>query len=148
MRYDDFRRQYDAVMQAAVDAQLDINGLTNSLIKLAAMRDNLPTIDERRRATADLVQMQEILVAAQETPHLTSPVFTEASNVMAEAIRDHGTTEERIERAQQAIQRIRTIADRAFSAAERNDILQLAENVATKLASLQGPRRHAGRSSR
>jgi hypothetical protein len=145
MRYDDFRRQYDAVMQAAVDARLDINGLTNSLIKLASMRDNLPTVDERRRATGDLVQMQEILIAAQETPHLNSPVFTEASNVMAEASRDHGTTEERIERTRAGIQQIRAIADRAFSAAERNDILQLAGTLETRLASLQGPPRHAGR---
>lgn len=145
MRYDDFRQQYDAVMQAAVDARLDMNGLTDSLIRLAGMRDNLPTVDERRRATSDLVQMQQILIAAQETPHLASPVFTEASNVMTEAIRDHGTTEERVERAQTGMQQLRVIADRAFSAAERNDILELASTLETRIASLQGPPRHAGR---
>lgn len=145
MRYDDFRRQYDAVLQAAVDGRLDINGLTNSLVKLATMRDNLPTVDERRRATGDLVQMQEILIAAQETPHLDSPVFTEASNVMVEAIRNHGTPDEQLERAQAGLQQLRVIADRAFSAAERNDILQLASTVETRIASLQGPPRHAGR---
>lgn len=145
MRYDDFRRQYDAVMQAAVDARLDIDGLTNSLIRLAGMRDHLATVDERRRATGDLVQMQEILLAAQETPHLNSPVFTEASTVLTEAIRDHGTPDERIERAQAGLERIRAIADRAFSAAERNDILQLAGSLEARIAALQGPPRHAGR---
>jgi septation ring formation regulator EzrA len=138
--YDRFRSEYDKVMQACLTAQLTLDGLEYAIDKLEELRANLTTIDQYRRAGADVDALRDIMRRARQASYQVSPLFNEASRALTRANWAHGTPEERIARARTGMAEIAAIADRASDTAERTRILQVAEPLALLIDALQPSR--------
>ncbi|MFC0624951.1 hypothetical protein [Kribbella deserti] len=136
MAYDEFRTEYDAVMEACLSAQLDMNGLAVELDRLRGLAATLSPTDQAQAAT-DLQSLDEILTMARETPYTDSPAYNEANRIFALANADDGTPAERITRAQEGIQQLRAIADRSADQQEQYAILRLTEPLAMLIDALQ-----------
>jgi hypothetical protein len=136
MGYDEFRGEYDAVMNLCLTAKLDLDGLAGAVERLSDLRDRLPTAAERLRAGADIADLDEILTQARQTPYATNPSFTDAARVLSRATIETGTTQERIDRARRGIDEIRAIARTVTDPDERDGVLQMVQPLAMLISSL------------
>lgn len=138
--YDHFRSGYDRVMQGCLTAQLTLDGLEYAIDKLEESRSHLTTIDQYRQAGTDIDVLRDIMRRARQASYQASPLFTEASRALSRANWDHGTPEERVERARTGMAEIAAIAERAPDSAERARVLQVAEPLALLIDALQPAR--------
>jgi hypothetical protein len=141
MRYEDFRRDYEAVTAACDKAQLDARGLEAALVRLRALGEALPGADQDR-AIADLDSLEELLELAQTMPSVTDgPAVEEASRFLSEAMSEDGTANERLKRAERGMKRISKLAKRTRDPEEKFTIQRMAEPLAMLIDSLRTARR-------
>ena len=135
--YERFHAEYDKVLQACLTARLTIDGLEYAIDKLTELRANLTTIADYNQAGVDIETLRDIMRRARQAPYQTKPLFQEASRALSRATWDHGSAEERIERARSGIAEIAAIAERATDVVERTGVLQVAEPLALLIDALQ-----------
>ncbi|WP_328989799.1 hypothetical protein OG394_26540 [Kribbella sp. NBC_01245] len=136
MAYDEFRTEYDAVLEACLSARLDMDGLAVELDRLRGIAAALSP-DEQTQAATDLQSLDEILTMARQTPYSDSPAYNEANRVFGLANSDDGTPAERIARAEEGIQQLRAIADRGADQQENYAIMRLTEPLAMLIDALR-----------
>lgn len=137
MGYDEFRGEYDKVLNLCLTAKLDLDGLEGAVERLTDLRDQLPTPAEQNKAAADIADLTEILTAARETPYAANPAFTEAARVLSRSTIEAGTTQERIDRARRGIDEIHAVARTIRDPDERDGVLQMVQPLSLLISSLR-----------
>lgn len=134
MTYDDFWREYDAVLRAGMGGGLDGLGLRDELARLTAYAGQLAPAD-RDRATADLDELRMIVDGQDTGP--TAPATEEALAIVTRAQSVQGTDAERIAAAEQAVAELNELAEIQADERDARAVLRLAEPLVLLATSLQ-----------
>ncbi|MFC0624946.1 hypothetical protein [Kribbella deserti] len=133
MTYDDFRREYDAVLRAGMSGGLDGLDLRDELARLTAFSGQLEPAD-RDRAVAELDELRAI-VDRQDTGPMP-PATEEALAIVTRAQAVQGSPADRIAAAEQAVAELNELAEVQADERDARAVLRLAEPLVLLAGSL------------